>query len=121
MIFNPFWSAGFGGLWNNQSTLLETVAYFFSKIYSLFGRLISLFLGYFSINSLFNKQKLYVRRNFAVGIFLTFASYIFITIWLCQLETRYLTAPFLAILMFSIFSLCDVMQACRDTSDSASN
>ena len=121
MVFNPFWSGGLGGIWNNQNTLLESVAYFLSKIYNFFGRLISLFIGYCAMHSILNKQKLYVRWNFALGFSLTFASYICITVWLCHLETRYLTAPFIAIVMFSIFSLCDVSHNNRHSSDSFSN
>jgi len=103
LLFNPFWSAGLADLFSKswESSIPDFAGYLFSKLYSLCGRLTVFSLA---VIALFRLNRCRLSRLKVIIFFsmvIVLLIYILLLLSLCQLETRYLTAPLLALSLAS--------------------
>lgn len=113
LILNPFWSAGLADL-HPKSTSFGFTAYIIAKLYSLLGRVATFSLAYLAIRRSNNASS---RLDLALllSVVSILGSYLVALVLLVQLETRYLTAPTLALLIFSVFVILKPnAHLCRD-------
>ena len=103
LLFNPFWSGGLGDLITKplHPSVPEVAGYILPKLYSLFGRITVYTFSIIAVFSLNLRRPFQVETILFYSMLLVFLVYVFLLLFLCQLETRYLTAPLLALLLIS--------------------